>query len=570
MSDMQTVDGQALRSLAIAGLYWLRKNRDEVNALNVFPVPDGDTGTNMWHTMNAAVKKVTPMTDETHAGTVAKAIARGALMGARGNSGVILSQIWRGFSSEVEEDGEITAESFARGIQSASDTAYKGVMKPVEGTILTVIRSAGEAGLASAQAETDIATLLADIISASKETLAKTPDMLPILKQAGVVDSGGQGLVYIFEGMHQWVTGELDLDEALSEETAGSGATNFEAMVSAQELARPEDGNIENHYDVQYLLLGKDLDVEKVRADIDAMGDSTVVVGDSETIKVHIHVEDPGEPLTYGIKLGEITDIVVENMQEQMEEMIADHGSAAHGSQNGAVIAEVVADIAAPTLEPGQIGIVTTAPGRGLANALRDLGATIIVDGGQTNNPSTEELFQAIQDVPSDRVIILPNNKNIILAAESARDLSPKTVEIIPTRTVPQGLAAMMGYQLDGDLNAVVEEMAEAVEDVATAEITTAVRDVEIDGVAVKLGQLISIVDGKLRVAGDNMPAVLKETLGEMEMEERELVTLYYGADMTEKDAEQIVSQIEGLYPDVEVQILSGGQAHYHYILSAE
>lgn len=552
-----TCDGQNLRNLALAGMLWLEHNRQHVNELNVFPVPDGDTGTNMFLTMRSAYKRIDGMTDENHAGRMAGEIARGALMGARGNSGVILSQIWRGLAHSLKDKPVFNTRDLAAAIQEASDTAYRGVMRPVEGTILTVIRDSAEAAHDAARKSPDLRFVLDHVVDRGRQSLARTPELLPVLKQAGVVDSGGQGLLYIWEGMLRWVNGEMG-DLTVAQHSAESAPQHGGA--TAQELARPSDGVIENPYDVQFILMGNNLDVNAVRNRIDAMGDSTVVVGDETAIKVHIHVKDPGEPLSYGISLGHITDVVVENMQEQMEEMIA--------SGSGNVVSAETAPNA--TVEPGQIAVVTVAPGTGLANIFRSLGVARVVDGGQTNNPSTEELFEALQDVPTNKILLLPNNKNIILAAEAARDLSTKDVIVVPTRTVAQGLSAMLALNPDGDLDAVAAAMVAIIDDVATGEITTATRTVQLNGVDVATGQYIGIANGVLCASGAEIETVLNTTLTAMNVADREILTIYYGQDVSAEDAEALASEIETLYPDLEVEIHHGGQAHYYYILGAE
>lgn len=547
-------NGQQLKKLAKAARIWLDKNHQHVNALNVFPVPDGDTGTNMLLTMRSAYDRIAPLEEE-HVGKMADTLARGALMGARGNSGVILSQIWRGLARGLRDKETFTAADLAAAIQEASDTAYGGVMRPVEGTILTVIREGAEEATDAITKSGDLRFLLERLLDRCEQALERTPEQLPILAQAGVVDSGGQGLVYIFEGMLRYVNGEMgDLDEelALVAQTQSNGG------VSAQELAMPEDGNIENPYDVQFILLGENLNVEEVRNKIDSMGDSTVVVGDETTIKVHIHVEDPGEPISYGTSLGKITDVVVENMQLQMEEIV-------HATEGVSTPEPIEV-----TVEPGQIGVVAVSAGKGLSQIFRSLGAAFIINGGQTNNPSTEEIFQAIQDVPTDKVVVLPNNKNIFLAAEAARDLSPKNVMVVPTRTVPQGFAAMLCLDPDGDLEDTVAEMQTAVSEVATGELTRAVRSVTLDGVEVNEGEYIGLVNGRLRASGENMMAVFEQMLAVMEVDEREILTLYYGSDVSANDAQTVAAEINELYEDVEIELMPGGQPHYFYILGAE
>ncbi len=551
-------NGQQLRKMAHAGLLWLEQNHEKVNALNVFPVPDGDTGTNMLLTMRSAYKQIQD-NHTTHVGKMAGDLSYGALMGARGNSGVILSQIWRGLAKSLKGKETFNADDLADALQQAADTAYGGVMKPVEGTILTVIRAGADEASNAVLITKDLRFLLARVLERCEQALEKTPDLLPVLKQAGVVDSGGQGLVYILEGMLRYAKGQLSLESG-----APTAVASLAVAAPAQAHAVPEGGELENPYDVQFILMGENLDVAEVRQRIDAMGDSTVVVGDETTIKVHIHVKNPGEPLSYGISLGRITDVVVENMQLQMEEIVGGPATAVSGNGFSAPLAPVTA------VEPGQIAVIAVAPGKGLASIFKSLGVARVVDGGQTNNPSTEEIFQAIQSVPTDKVIILPNNKNIFLASEAARDLSPKQVKVITTRTIPQGFNAMLYHQPDGDLAAVAAAMTDAIEQVATGEITRATRSVTLDGVEVNEGEIIGLVNGRLCASGPLLPDVLEQVLAAMEMEERELVSLYYGQDVTLEESDQVAAQIQTLYPDAEVEVLPGGQAHYFYILGAE
>lgn len=551
-------NGQQLRKMAHASLLWLERNHEQVNALNVFPVPDGDTGTNMLLTMRSAYKRVQD-SETNHVGKMAGELSHGALMGARGNSGVILSQIWRGLAKSLRDKESFNADDLAAAFQQAADTAYNGVMKPVEGTILTVIRAGANEAADAVKITKDLRFLLARVLERCQQALEKTPEMLPVLKQAGVVDSGGQGLVYLFEGMLRYAKGELSLEPVMATTAVSPLST------PAQAHAIPEGGEIENPYDVQFILLGENLNVEEVRARIDAMGDSTVVVGDERTIKVHIHVKDPGEPISYGISLGRITDVVVENMQIQMEEIVGEVGTAVSLAGNGSSnTPETV------VVEPGQIGVIAVAAGAGLAQIFRSLGAAYIVNGGQTNNPSTEEIFQAIQDVPTDKIIILPNNKNIFLASEAARDLSPKHVAVVNTRSIPQGFNAMLYHNPDGELDDVVAQMAEAIQQIATGEITRATRSVSLDGVEVQEGEVIGLVNGRLCASGPELNNILPQVLERMEMGERELLSLYYGKDIQDKEAEVVAEQISDLYPEIEIEVLPGGQAHYFYILGAE
>lgn len=557
----QTCNGQQFKKLARAGLYWLEKHQQMVNALNVFPVPDGDTGTNMLLTMRSAWRNIQDST-ELNAGRMSQKFSKGALMGARGNSGVILSQIWRGLGQYLDSKESFTAADLGAAFQEASNTAYKGVMKPVEGTILTVIREGAAEAVDAATKSDDLRFVLRRAITRCKQALERTPDLLPILKQAGVVDSGGQGLVFVLEGMYKYTIGEL------TEQDWTAAETSFEAAVAALDLpaqarAVPEGGVLENHYDVQFIIIGQNLNVEEVRRTIDAMGDSTVIVGDETTIKVHVHVDNPGDPISYAVGLGEITDVVVENMQIQMEEIVAGGGG------ETALATEIHIQEAA--VRPGQVAVVAVAAGPGLGNIFRDMGAAGIVPGGQTNNPSTEEILAIVNQLPTDTIILLPNNKNIVLACEAARDLSQKTIMVVPTRTAPQGISAMLALNADGALAEVAEAMQEMADAVATAEITIATRSVEIDGVAVQEGNVIGLLDGKLRAAAEDVPTVLEHLLAAIEdMDERELVTLFYGADVLAEDAAEVAAQITELYPDLEVEVQAGGQPYYFYILGVE
>ncbi len=559
-----TCNGPRFRELARAGLFWLEKHQHEVNALNVFPVPDGDTGTNMLLTMRSAWRAIQD-SGEAHAGRMSKAFARGALMGARGNSGVILSQIWRGLSQSLEEKAEFDAQDLAEALKKAVDTAYGGVMKPVEGTILTVIRESAEEARDAAGKSQDIRFVFRRTLTRARQSLEKTPDLLPILKQAGVVDSGGQGLVYVFEGMYRMMMDELpEIDE-----TAPAAAP--EPAVLAQQLAAPEGGLLENHYDVQFILIGRNLNVEEVRSTIDAMGDSTVVVGDDQTIKVHVHVEDPGRPISYGISLGELTDVVIENMQMQMDDIIIT--GHVHTDASAAPIGvSVQSRIQEMQIEAGHIAVVAVSPGEGFTRLFKDLGAAAVVPGGQTNNPSTEEILAAIESVATDKIILLPNNKNIQLACEAARGLADhKTVTVVPTRTVPEGIGAMLALNPTGSLEDVVNAMQDLVGDVLTVQVTKATRSVELNGVAVEEGNFIAMVGGDLVAAGLDLAEVVEAALAAIEdIDDKEILTLYHGADVSPEEAAAMADQISEHYPDLEIEVQSGGQAHYFYIMGLE
>ncbi len=497
--------------------------------------------------MRAACDRIADNQDE-RVGIIAHELSHGALMGARGNSGVILSQIWRGMAKRLNDKNTFDANDLAVAMREASDTAYKGVMRPVEGTILTVIREGAEEAEDAVNKSDDLRFILARIVERSEQALARTPDMLPILKQAGVVDAGGQGLVYILKGMFQHVLGELV-------ELVDTART---AVVPAQAKVAPA-GGLENPYDVQYILMGANLDVFEVRSAIDAMGDSTLVVGDESTIKVHVHVKDPGIPISFGIEHGKITDVIVENMQLQMEEIIAPVQSSLMAFEE-----------TNSTVEPDHISVVAVAAGNGLAKIFESLGAVGIVNGGQSNNPSTEEILNRVQEVPSNDVIILPNNKNILLAAQAARDLSTKNVAVVPTRTIPQGISAILSVNRLAVLEDAVEVMQVASEQVASGEIAVATRVADLDGVKVQEGEIIGVVDGRLCVAGTDLDEVLGKLLEEMNASNHELISVYYGQDVSEQEAADMASRREAIYPDLEVELLDGGQPIYQYILGAE
>lgn len=547
-------DGPAFRQIVQAGRDWLDTHHAIVNQLNVFPVPDGDTGTNMLMTMRNAIKEAAAQ-NHSDVGDVAARIAHGAMMGSRGNSGTILSQIWQGFAHALKGEHELTAELLASGLREASDTAYRGVIKPVEGTILTVAREAAEEAEEAVKDTQDVVELLDRVVRRAKDALARTPEMLPILQKAGVVDSGGSGLTYILEGMLRHMRGE---------EVTPSEAMQAQATEDLATALAPEDEQGYG-YDVQFIIRGDNLQVNVIRSAIDAMGWSTLVVGSEDAVKVHVHVHDPGIPLSYGISLGTISDIVVENMQEQYQDYLQARTTTSPETPPGPET------FAGPELSPDDIGIITVASGSGLARVFKQLGASELVEGGQTNNPSTQEILEAIQRVPTSKVILLPNNKNIILAAEQAARLAQgQEVVVVPTRSMPQGISALLPYDPQGDLHDVAEAMLEAKDEVITGEITTATRSVEINGVKVKEGQIIGLIDGTLAAAGNNINEVIKAMLDEMQVNTHELVTLYYGDGIAEKAASELTEELRSRYHDQEFELVYGGQPHYHYIFSVE
>jgi len=525
-----------------AGLAWLQHHQEAINALNVFPVPDGDTGTNMVLTMQSAWKEIAE-SPEREVGRMAEKVAHGALMGARGNSGVILSQIWRGLARGLDGKEVFSGADLAEAMQEGAQTAYKGVIRPVEGTILTVAREVAEEATQAVEQSGDLTHILERMVHRARQAVARTPDLLPVLAEAGVVDAGGQGLYVILEGMLRYLRGESVMEDM--------------RLTRAVDLSISAPTPVEEGYgyDVQFIIAGEGLDVQAIREEIDAMGECALVVGDPSAVKVHVHVPDPGVPLSYAVKLGSLRDVVVEDMQAQYQEFVTGR--------------EAPPTLSAP-MSATEIAPVAVVAGEGLARVFQSLGAAAVVRGGQTMNPSTEEILRAVESVPSNRVIILPNNKNIIMAAEQARDLSDKHVVVVPTRTIPQGIAALLALNYQADLEANAQAMGRAAQEVMTGEITTATRDVTLGGVPVRKGQVIGLLDGELVVAGDTPEEVAQEVLERMGPSDLEIVTLYYGADVSPAESQALVERLGQTYPDLEFEVVKGGQPHYFYIISAE
>lgn len=532
---LRICNGQGLKRMIMAGTAWLERNVAAINALNVFPVPDGDTGTNMFLTMQAALKAIAD-SPEHSVSSIAHKIAHGSLMGARGNSGVILSQFFRGIARSLDGKMSFTAADLAAAMVEGSATAYKGVLKPVEGTILTVAHDAAAAAQAAATTTRDLRHLLERVVEAARISVAHTPELLPVLKSAGVVDAGGQGLYIILEGMLHYLHGET-----VEAATA--------ALAEAVDL-RPLEGGY--GYDTQFIIQGRDLNVEAIRSHIASLGDSVLVVGDSSLIKVHVHTPTPGAVLDYGIRMGNVSKVIIENLQEQYQEFMA--------HQPAVSLTEEITDIAT----------VAVAAGRGLTEIFRTLGVSAIVPGGQTMNPSTEEMLQVVNQLGKEQVIILPNNKNIIMVAEQVQKLTSKRVRVVPTKTIPQGISALLAFKYDADLDSNVAAMEKAIDLVQTAEVTRAVRSVDINGLSVEEGQIIGLLNGQLVTAGTDQEAIVLDLLARMDAAESEIITVYYGEAVERPQAERLVMAIQKRYPDQEVELLDGGQPHYCYIISAE
>jgi DAK2 domain fusion protein YloV len=543
--------GPALKKAFRAASAWVEVHSEAINTLNVFPVPDGDTGTNMLLTCQAACDELSGAGESIP--EVMRAIAHGSLMGARGNSGVILSQILRGMARSIDNKERITPADMAAALREGSITAYKGVIRPVEGTILTVIRETADAATACAEQSDDMAVFFDTIVSAAQASVERTPSLLLTLRLAGVVDAGGQGLFILLQGLHRFIRGESNI-----------GINVFPAQVPRTEA--PEEGY---GYDIQFVLHGEQLNVEAIRSHIDAMGESTLVVGDEHMVKVHVHAPNPGPVLEYGATVGAMSRIIVENMQQQFEEF-RDTG---HSSKTGSPLRpteDLLANQSTNTAQLTGISTVVVVSGSGFETVFKSLDVSAIVQGGQTMNPSIQEILAAIEAVATSEVIVLPNNKNIVLTAEAASKLSSKSVGVVPTKTIPQGIAALLALNAEADLKTNCQSMELAAAQVSTAEITIAVRDSHFDGIDVQKGQIIGIVDDRLVATGADIQDVVLAALADLKAGTCELLTFYHGNGTKPGDAQALVERVHQLYPQVETELVEGGQPHYMYIISAE
>ena len=508
-------------------------------------------------TLRSAIKQSAEQASHDAAET-ARQLALGAIKGARGNSGVILSQILNGFARATEGKPSYTTQDMADALKRASDSAYNAVMKPVEGTILTVIRSIADSAAEAALDTNDIREQINRIILSARQTLDKTPEMLPVLKDAGVVDSGGQGLVTIFEGIGRYLRGERTIAHSEREIYAsGPGVVTAEHTVQLDNPPAPlADGRY--GYDIQFLIKGEGLDVEAVREQINQMGDCPLVIGTPDLIKVHVHSLSPAPALAYGVSLGMIDDVVIENMDLQFQNFA--EKMAAPTSSKPQLSTELLTGV----------GIVAVAAGDGLADHFRALGASVIIRGGQTMNPSTEDFLQAIESVAAQAVILLPNNKNVIMAAQQARDLAECPVYVVPSRSAPQGFAALMAFDYSADGEANAETMAEAMHEVVTVEVTRAVRTTNINNIAIQEGDCIGLLDGQLTTCGDDDNAVIHDLLARIDLDRYEIVSIFYGDEITQDGAEALATNLEEIYPNLSFEVHPGGQPHYSYILAIE
>lgn len=543
----QYIDGAYFKQLISAALTWLRTNQETVNALNVFPVPDGDTGTNMVLTMQAAHDEISTAR-ETKVGTLAQKLAHGALMGARGNSGVILSQIWRGFAKAIDKADVLDAQHLVKGLVQAKETAYKGVVRPVEGTILTVCKDMAKAAQNALDETNNPFNILEIVKDAAHESVEKTPELLDVLKEAGVVDAGGKGLFYIYEGMIRFMNKEpLDVEPVHVQSLSAIG----------REEARLASEPGQDYEVVVDFRPDQDLELSEFYDKLEEIGTS-IQVGEGDGLyRMHIHVptEKRYEPIEYTMSLGTVSKVQIENLMEQVE---------------GRTANEDEESIKLPSVEPGEIAVVTVSPGIGFSRIFASLGASAIIKGGQTMNPSTQEILSAFENLPTNSVIILPNNKNILMAAKSAAKMTVKDAVVVPTRTLPEGLSAMLRLMPGHELDEVVEEMKSAVEDVRTGEITTAVRSVKINGQHVSEGEIITLYDDELITSTESLEEGCLRFLEEADAESFELITLYYGENISKQRAIEIADLIRENYPDQIIELQYGGQPHYQFILSVE
>ncbi|MBX9972360.1 DAK2 domain-containing protein [Cytobacillus firmus] len=553
------LNGKLFAEMVIQGANHLSANAKLVDALNVFPVPDGDTGTNMNLSMTSGAKEVKANIQE-HIGKVGSALSKGLLMGARGNSGVILSQLFRGFSKHIEQKSSINGKEFADALNSGVETAYKAVMKPVEGTILTVAKDSAKKAVQAAKNEDDIIVIMEEVLKEARASLNRTPDLLPVLKEVGVVDSGGQGLVFVYEGFLAELKGEKLPDTP-------AALPRMDDLVSAEHhknvhsFMNTED--IEFGYCTEFMvkfetekLSANPFSEDKFRQDLSKYGDSLLVIADEQLVKVHIHSEQPGDCLTYGQRYGSLINMKIENMRQQHTNLIDD-------------VPTPLAAEAKPK-EKQEYGIVTVSMGSGIADLFRSIGAHAVIEGGQTMNPSTEDIVKAIKEVNAKKVIILPNNKNIIMAAQQAAEVTEEEAVVVSSKTVPQGMAALLAFNPGAGLAENEEGMTEALQHVKTGQITFAVRDTSIDGLEIEKDDFMGIADGKIVVKNKDRVQAAKDLLDGMIDEDSEILTVLKGEDAAEEEVDALISYIEDKYEDVEVEVHDGKQPLYSFIFSIE
>ncbi|WP_152903670.1 MULTISPECIES: DAK2 domain-containing protein [unclassified Granulicatella] len=561
MATMKTITAQDFRAMVEIGEMRLSENAEFVNSLNVFPVPDGDTGTNMMLSFKSGAERVANSTATT-VGDLAQDLAKGLLMGARGNSGVILSQLFRGFSKAVVGKEVITGEELAQAFTNGVETAYKAVMKPVEGTILTVARESAKRGVRKLETSNDIIEVMGSVLRGAEKSLAKTPDLLPVLKEVGVVDSGGQGLVFIYNGFFEALTGEaVPVQSLQSNKIDLTSVAHHESGVDYEHVST---GDIKFGYCTEIMVkIGEGetvvdtFDYDTFRNYLNELGDSLLVVADDEIIKVHVHTERPGEVMNYGQRFGSLMKVKVDNMRLQHEEVLK--------TDYTAKVKE------AAQKQKAEYGIVAVAAGEGVQELFKSMGVTTIINGGQTMNPSTEDILQAVKEAHAEKVIVLPNNKNIQMAANQAAEVSEDAaVAVVATRTISEGLASLLAFNPEASLEDNQAAMSEQMALVSSGQITNAVRDTNIDGVEIKKDDFMGIVDGKILVSIADRKEATLATIEKMIDDDSEILTIIYGEDADASEVEEITEAVEAKYPDVEVEVHEGNQPVYTYLLSVE
>ena len=557
----KTINVDILAKMFLAGAQNIEAKKDYINELNVFPVPDGDTGTNMSMTIMSAAKEVTAL-NKPAMKDLAKAISSGSLRGARGNSGVILSQLLRGFTKAIKEEKEIDVLALAAACQRARDTAYKAVMKPKEGTILTVASGIATKAAEMAEETDDLEVFIPAVIEHAQDVLNQTPEMLPVLKEAGVVDSGGQGLLEVIKGAYDAFLGK-EIDYSVIEPSTG---------VTVNKVNAEDTADIKFGYCTEFIILTEkeftEDDEREFKKFLSSIGDSIVCVADDDVVKIHVHTNDPGLAIQKALTYGQLSKMKIDNMREEhQEKLIRDAEKLAEQQAN-----EEAAHKEKKPAEPRKaMGFIAVSIGAGMNEIFKELGADYIIEGGQTMNPSTEDMLNAIDRVNADTVFILPNNKNIVLAANQARDLTEdKEIVVVPTKTVPQGITAIINFMPDADAKTNEEAMLEEIKNVKTGQVTYAVRDTHIDDKEIHEGDIMGIGDSGILAVGKDLEETTKELIANLVDEDSELISIYYGEEVSEEDAEKFTEEITELYPDVDVDIQFGGQPIYYYVLAVE
>ena len=546
MKQVKSITGQDLKEMFVTATSWLEKSASDIDSLNVFPVPDGDTGTNMLLTMRSTMEEA-ERAPNSSVSSMAKAMATGALMGARGNSGVILSQFWSGLALGLTDKETMDGHDWADALQKASEAAYRGLSNPVEGTILTVTKEAAAAAREQASENGDVVLVMEAAVNAATESVANTPTLLPVLKEAGVVDAGGQGLYTIMEGALRHLLGEAEQMQFRKPQIIASSIPLTPLAITAPERLSADE--IPFGYCTEFLIKGQELEPNKLMKRLVKKGQSLIVVGDDTTVRVHIHTLDPGNVIHHVTSLGTIHHVSIRNMDEQHQDFLE--------MQKGK------APVADTT-------IIAVASGEGISDVFTSLGVTAIVPGGQTMNPSTKDLLHKVEESASDKIIILPNNKNIVLTAQQVQSLTKKSIRVIPSKTIPQGVAALLAFDYEANAETNASIMTEALAAVKSIEITRAVRSVKLNGLDIKKKQAIGLLDGSLVSVGNTTADVLREVLIKTELDKAEVVTIYYGADTQKSEAGGISDDISKKHPGLQVEVVNGGQPHYHYIVSVE